>query len=105
MQSVFLGDWADAAECRRIMRDFYGNKMPATTYIPQPPCDGSLLAIEAWGVGPGRGEVQIIRHADHTVIVRHDGIAWCIWAACIPIPRPRRFTIARSRPFNRPTIS
>ena len=76
MQSVFLSDWANAAECRRVMRDFYGKKMPATTYIPQPPCDGSLLAIEAWGVGPGRGKVQIIRHADHTVIVRHDGIAW-----------------------------
>ena len=76
MQSVFLRDLADEAACREIMRDFYGKEMPATTYIPQPPCEGKLLAIEALGVGRGRGEVEIIRKGEQTVITRHDGIAW-----------------------------
>jgi enamine deaminase RidA (YjgF/YER057c/UK114 family) len=76
MQSVFLRDLADEAACREVMRDFYGKEMPATTYIPQPPCEGKLLAIEAMGVGRGRGEVQIIRKGEQTVIVRHEGITW-----------------------------
>jgi enamine deaminase RidA (YjgF/YER057c/UK114 family) len=76
MQSVFLRNLADEAVCREIMRDFYGKDMPATTYIPQPPCEGKLLAIEALGVGQGRGEVEIIRKNEQTVITRHDGIAW-----------------------------
>jgi enamine deaminase RidA (YjgF/YER057c/UK114 family) len=76
MQSVFLRDLADQAACREIMRDFYGKELPATTYIPQPPCEGKLLAIEALGVGRGQGEVEIVRKGQQTVIVRHDGITW-----------------------------
>jgi enamine deaminase RidA (YjgF/YER057c/UK114 family) len=76
MQSVFLRDLADEAACREVMCDFYGKAVPATTYIPQPPCEGKLLAIEALGVGGGRGEVEIIRKGEQTVITRHDGIAW-----------------------------
>ena len=78
MQSVFLGNSADEAECRAIMREFYGADMPATTYIWQPPCDGALLAIEAMGVGrtQGQGELEIVRRGEDTVIVRHSGIAW-----------------------------
>jgi enamine deaminase RidA (YjgF/YER057c/UK114 family) len=76
MQSVFLKDSADETACREIMRDFYGKDMPATTYIPQPPCDDKLLAIEALGVGRGLGEVEIIRKDEQTVITRHDGITW-----------------------------
>jgi enamine deaminase RidA (YjgF/YER057c/UK114 family) len=76
MQSVFLRDLADEAACREVMRDFYGKDMPAITYIPQPPCEGKLLAIEAMGVGRGRGEVEIIRKGEQTVIVRHEGFTW-----------------------------
>jgi enamine deaminase RidA (YjgF/YER057c/UK114 family) len=76
MQSMFLRDMADHSACREIMRDFYGQDLPATTYIPQPPCDGKLLAIEALGVGRGQGEVEIVRKGENTVVVRHDGITW-----------------------------
>ncbi|MGD0519324.1 MAG: dioxygenase [Thermoguttaceae bacterium] len=76
MQSVFLRDMADQVACREIMRDFYGKELPATTYIPQPPCEGKLLAIEALGVGCGQGEVEIVRKSEQTVITRHDGITW-----------------------------
>ncbi|MCS7304052.1 MAG: dioxygenase [Thermoguttaceae bacterium] len=75
-QAVFLSDARLTEECRQIMRDFYGDELPATTYVPQHPCEGKLLAIEALGVGRGFGEVQIHRHSHHLVITRHNGVSW-----------------------------
>jgi enamine deaminase RidA (YjgF/YER057c/UK114 family) len=75
-QAVFLADMGRLARCRQIMRDFYGPELPATSYIPQPPCGGKMLAIEALGVGQGRGEVQIQRVSEELVVARHHGIAW-----------------------------
>ena len=52
-QAVFVADAEQIPVCRRIMRDFYGDNLPATTYIPQHPCQGKLLAIESAGRRPG----------------------------------------------------
>src|SRR5208337_5111297 len=60
-QTVFLTEPSQIDECRQIIRDFYGADLPATSYVPQPPCNGKLLAIEAIGVGRGKAEVQIER--------------------------------------------
>jgi enamine deaminase RidA (YjgF/YER057c/UK114 family) len=96
MQTVFLGDLNDQPACRKLMRDFYGAELPATTYVPQPPCTKSLLAIEAWGVGLDpvpvdareksgssppesnlSGEVATVeRCSESLVVVRHGGLAW-----------------------------
>ena len=75
-QAVFVADVSQIDECRQIIHDFYGKELPATSYIPQPPCEGKLLAIEALGVGRGPGEVQIERVSEQLVIARHNGIAW-----------------------------
>jgi enamine deaminase RidA (YjgF/YER057c/UK114 family) len=75
-QAVFLADMAHADRCQQLMREFYGADLPATSYIPQPPCGGKLLAIEALGVGQGRGDVQIERISEELVVARHNGIAW-----------------------------
>ena len=83
-QAVFVADPSRIDECRRIIHDFYGSDLPATTYIPQPPCDGRLLAIEALGVGRGRGEVEIERISPQLVIARHNGIAWIHCAQIVP---------------------
>jgi len=74
-QTVFLRDPRDVDACRRIMRDFYGADLPATTYVSQPPCGGERLAIEAWGVGRGSGEVEIHRLSGQLVGVAHHGMA------------------------------
>jgi enamine deaminase RidA (YjgF/YER057c/UK114 family) len=58
--------------------------LPATSYIPQPPCGGKLLAIEALGVGQGRGEVQIQRINEELVVARHNGIAWVHCTKTVP---------------------
>ncbi len=75
-QAVFLSDARMTEPCRQIMRDFYGDELPATTYVPQHPCEGKLLAIEALGVGRGFGEVQIERRSEQLVITRHNGVSW-----------------------------
>jgi enamine deaminase RidA (YjgF/YER057c/UK114 family) len=75
-QAVFVRDVGLIEESRRLMREFYGSQLPATSYIPQPPCDGKLLVIEALGVGCGLGEVKIERLGEHLVVVRHNDIAW-----------------------------
>ena len=81
MQSVFLRNIEDQAACQETVEAFYGQKLPATSYVSQPPCDGKLLAVEALGVGRGKGEVEIERLGEQLVIARHDGIAWVHCAA------------------------
>jgi enamine deaminase RidA (YjgF/YER057c/UK114 family) len=83
-QAVFLADFSQIDECRRIIRNFYGDELPVTSYIPQPPCQGKLVAIEALGVGRGRGEVEIQRHSEQLVVVRHNNIAWVHAAQLVP---------------------
>ncbi|MBN1853253.1 MAG: dioxygenase [Pirellulales bacterium] len=75
-QAVFMRDWDQMAPCRRILRDYYGDQMPATTYIPQPPCCGKLISIEALGVGRGQEEVAIERISEQLVVAWHNGISW-----------------------------
>ncbi len=75
-QSVFLSDPGRIDECRREVRAFYGDDLPATTYIPQPPCSGKQVEIEAMGIGNGSERVNIERHSEQLVVSRHDGIAW-----------------------------
>jgi enamine deaminase RidA (YjgF/YER057c/UK114 family) len=83
-QAVFLADVNQVDECRDIIRKFYGGKVPATSYIPQPPCEGKLLAIEALGVGGEHGKVEIERRGEQLVIARHNGIAWVHCAQTVP---------------------
>ena len=83
-QAVFVRDVHSIEQCRAIMRKFYGSQMPATSYIPQPPCDGKLISIEALGVGQGMGEVEIDRRSEQLVITRHNGIAWIHAAQAAP---------------------
>ena len=75
-QAVFLSDSRQIEKCRQIVRDFYGDDLPATSYIPQAPCSGKLLEIEVMGVDPRRGGADIRRLSERTVTVRHDGVTW-----------------------------
>jgi enamine deaminase RidA (YjgF/YER057c/UK114 family) len=83
-QAVFVSDPTQIGLCRQIIRDFYGEELPATTYIPQHPCEGKLLSIEALGVGRGKGEVQIERISEQLVIASHNNIAWVHCAQVLP---------------------
>jgi enamine deaminase RidA (YjgF/YER057c/UK114 family) len=75
MQTVFLHHLANQADCRRMMREFYGKDLPATAYVVQPPCDGNLLSIEAWGLKGSKDQLGIER-AGEMVLARHRGMTW-----------------------------
>jgi len=83
-QAVFMSDAGQIECCRRIMKEFYGPELPATTYVPQHPCQGKLLSIEALGVGRGFGEVEIERRSERVVITRHNNISWIHCAHVLP---------------------
>jgi len=83
-QAVFVADGESMAACRQIVREFYGRDLPATNYIPQPPCEGKRLAIEAMGLGRGRDKVEIQRISDQVVVTRHNGVAWVYADQAVP---------------------
>ncbi len=83
-QAVFLRDIEQTPACRKIIRDFYGSELPATSYVPQPPGGGKLIAIEALGVGQGIGEVSIRRLSERVVVTSHDGVEWVHFANVTP---------------------
>lgn len=83
-QAVFLRHAEQLDCCRQIIREFYGDELPATSYILQPPCDGKLVTIEAMGVGRNEGEVEIQRICEQVVITRHSGVDWAHVANVAP---------------------
>ena len=50
-QTVFLADIGLAADCRRLLGDFYGSNLPATSYLAQ----AFLHGQNAGDRGPRRG--------------------------------------------------
>jgi enamine deaminase RidA (YjgF/YER057c/UK114 family) len=75
-QAVFMNDIEQTEACRRIIHDFYGAGLPATSYVAQPPCEGKLVAIEALGVGRDSDGVQIERVSEQLVVTRHEDVSW-----------------------------
>ncbi len=83
-QAVFFRKLDQLEDIQRVIKDFYGDELPATSYIPQPPCNGRLLSIEALGVGREGGGVEINRINDQMVVTSHDGITWIHCANVVP---------------------
>jgi len=75
-QAVFIKDPTLKEQCRQLMRDFYGSDLPATTYICQPPCEGKLISLEAFGICQSTGDVEIERISENLVVTRYDNVAW-----------------------------
>jgi enamine deaminase RidA (YjgF/YER057c/UK114 family) len=84
MQTVFLADGENQNVCRRMMREFYGKNLPATTYISQMPCPKNHLAIEAWSIAGINDPVQIERFGSKMVLARHGGKTWAFLADIRP---------------------
>ncbi len=83
-QAVFLRDIEQTDACRAIIEQFYGSELPATSYIPQPPCNNKLISIEALGVGRKFDGVEIRRLSDRMVVTSHDGVEWVHLANVVP---------------------
>jgi enamine deaminase RidA (YjgF/YER057c/UK114 family) len=85
-QAVFVADPSRIDDCRVMVRDFHGRDVPVTSYLPQPPCGGPLVAIEAQAFGTEGAAVAVERVSEHVVIARHDGLAWIFCAPEAPSP-------------------
>ena len=74
MQTVFVNDAANVPVARRIFEAYYGERMPLTLFVVQPPCDGRGLAIEAWAISTRTARVEL--RGPFLVTVEHDGLRW-----------------------------
>ncbi len=83
-QAVFLRDIEQTEACRAIIKEFYGSELPATSYIPQSPCNNKLVSIEALGVGRGADGVEIRRLSERMVVTSHDEMEWVHLANITP---------------------
>jgi enamine deaminase RidA (YjgF/YER057c/UK114 family) len=82
VQTVFLKDTRDQAECEQLFAEFSGAKLPVTNYVMQAPCGGAALALEAWAIG-GKS-VRVERFGSHALAVAYDGVRWVYCAGVKP---------------------
>ena len=82
VQTVFLKDPRDQAECERILAEFSPSQLPVTNFVLQPPCCGAALAMEAWAIG-GKS-VRVERFGPHTLAVAYDSVRWVYCAGVEP---------------------
>ncbi len=73
-QTVFVDDAANVPVARQLFQACYGDQMPLTLFVAQPPCDGRALAIEAWAISTRTAQVSY--RGPHLVTVTHDGLRW-----------------------------
>src|SRR5207302_5896791 len=78
-QTIYMRNMANAGALRRLMEAFFGERMPVTIFLPQPPCDGAELAIEAWALATGQAEIH--HHGPDAITVSYDGLRWIQAAA------------------------
>jgi enamine deaminase RidA (YjgF/YER057c/UK114 family) len=82
VQSVFVRSPEEVGECRRLFARHFGSLMPVTNFVPQPPCCGAALAVEAWAVGGPDAKVRYL--GPNLVTVAYDGIRWIHCAGVMP---------------------
>jgi enamine deaminase RidA (YjgF/YER057c/UK114 family) len=82
VQTVFLKDPQDQAECERILAGVSPSQLPVTNYVFQPLCCGAALALEVWAIG-GKS-VQVERFGPHALAVSYDSVRWVYCAGVKP---------------------
>lgn len=82
-QTVFVRSADDIDTFQKLFQGHYGARVPATSFIIQPPCEGQALAIEAWALGGDDVDVQFPMR--DVVTVQYDGLRW-IYVAGITSP-------------------
>lgn len=82
IQTVFLANPNDRKECEEIFSAHYGQRVPVTNFVYQPPCDGAALIMEVWAVGGN--SVSIEKFGPHALVVSYDGLRWIYCAGITP---------------------
>ncbi len=73
-QTVFLRHAEDEDLCRNLFQAYFRDRMPATSFVVQPPCGGQALAVEAWAVGGQQADIKFLQ--PDVVSVAYDGLRW-----------------------------
>ena len=74
MQTVFVADANDVPAAQKLFEAYFGEEMPLTLFVVQPPCAGAALAVEAWAISTETVTVNYL--GPHLVTVEHDGLRW-----------------------------
>lgn len=74
MQLVFVRSEDDVPAIQKLFEAYYGDRMPTTSFVVQPPCGGQALAIEAWALGGD--DVEVAYPLPNVVTVNYDGLHW-----------------------------
>jgi enamine deaminase RidA (YjgF/YER057c/UK114 family) len=82
VQTVFLRDARQQAECEQIFEAFYGAAGPVTNFVVQPPCCGAALALEAWAIGGD--SVRVEHYGPQTLALSYDHVRWVYCAGIRP---------------------
>jgi enamine deaminase RidA (YjgF/YER057c/UK114 family) len=82
VQTVFLSRAADQGECEALFRAHYGQELPVTNFVIQPPCCGAALALEAWSAGGKSARIE--RFGPNTLTVACDGVRWVYCGGITP---------------------
>lgn len=83
--TVFLRDLNDAKVVRRLLLDYYGDHLPALTFVPQKPCDDAvvlLFEVRAMKGNPGR--IRIRRISEHAVSIDAQGVSLGFFGGLVP---------------------
>ena len=72
--SVFTADIGQKQFLRQQFAEFFGENLPAMTYIPQTSCFGDSFAIELFAIGGDTGAFEIQRESENAVLVSTDGM-------------------------------
>ncbi|MGO8675053.1 MAG: dioxygenase [Limisphaerales bacterium] len=83
VQTVFLRRAADQPECEALFREHYGDELPLTSFVIQPPCCGAALALEVWAVAGD--SVRIERFGPHVLTVACEGARWVYCGGIKPL--------------------
>jgi len=91
MQTVFVASKDDIPALQKLFAAYFGDRVPATSFIIQPPCEGQALAIEAWAIGctdnkdeNSATKLDIQYPASNVVTVAYDSLRWIYFAGVTP---------------------
>jgi enamine deaminase RidA (YjgF/YER057c/UK114 family) len=82
VQTVFLRDERDKAECERLLTTHFGPRLPVTNFVSQAPCCGAALALEAWAIGGD--DVRVEHFGPQALAVSYDSVRWVYCAGVEP---------------------
>ncbi|TWU36014.1 RidA family protein [Novipirellula artificiosorum] len=83
MQTVFVRSAEEIPAFAKLFAAYFGDCVPATSFIVQPPCGGQALAIEAWALGGDDVKVQF--PLPDVVTIDYHNLRWIYLGGICPL--------------------